>query len=241
MKARGKESFGPKERLGATARDLATRAASLDRFAYPRDLLADDAIAADAPREASEATGDEWADDARWWMAYVKSRQEKRLSEQLSDLRVRHYLPVHFREAATRGRLRLVEEPLFSGYLFLHASDEERRRALTTNRICATHAVADGRRLAFELRQIQRSIASGARLTVEAQIEPGDWVRVKSGVHIGLEGRVLRRQSKTRLQLSVDFLGQGASLEIHDSLLEVIDPPALEEAPTIEIVGRPGL
>jgi transcription antitermination factor NusG len=157
-------------------------------------------------------------------------------------MRVPHYLPVHAREAITRGRVRVVEEPLFSGYLFLHADDEQRRAALTTNRISTTHPVADATRLRHELSQIARSISAGAHLTVEAKLEPGDWVRVKSGPYSGLEGIVLRRKKTTKLLLSVNFLKQGASLELPDCSLELIDPPTqFDGSPTIEIVGRRGL
>jgi len=176
-----------------------------------------------------------------WWLVYTKSRQEKRLSQQLCEMRVPHYLPVHTREAVTRGRIRSVEEPLFSGYLFLYADDDQRREALTTNRISVTHPVADGNRLRSELKQIDRAISAGARLTLEAQIEPGDWVRVCSGIYEGLEGVVLRRKNQSKLQLSVNFLKQGASLELPDCLLELIDPPQIDDSPAVEIVGRRGL
>lgn len=187
------------------------------------------------------SVGADASDGMVWWLVYTKSRQEKRLSQQLCEMRVAHYLPVHKREAVTRGRVRLVEEPLFSGYIFLHADDAQRRKALATNRISATHPVSDGDRLRGELKQIAQAISAGARLTLEAQIEPGDWVRVRSGAYEGLEGVVLRRKNKSKLQLSVNFLKRGASLELPDCLLEVIDPPYIDESAAVEIVGRRGL
>ncbi len=232
---------------------------SLDRFIFPANLLADSsAVKKGADRQGdstpakagsfdspsdSDLRGESIASDsAGWWLVYTKSRQEKRLSEQLSEMRVPHYLPVHAREAMTRGRVRVVEEPLFSGYLFLHADDEQRRTALTTNRISATHPVADAPRLRHELSQIAKSISAGAHLTIEAKLEPGDWVRVKTGPYRGLEGTVLRRKNTTKLLLSVNFLKQGASLELPDCSLELIDPPTqFDGSPTIEIVGRRGL
>lgn len=211
-------------------------AEAADRFIFPQSLL-ESAWA----KAESQAIGSEAATDAAWWLVYVKSRQEKRLSLQLSAMEVPHYLPIHRREAMTRGRVRYVEEPIFRGYLFLLADEEQRRSALTTNRISSTQRVGDPARLQFELSQIRRSIAGGARLTIEAQIEEGDWVRIKSGVHAGLEGRVLRREKATRLLLAVNFLQRGASFEVHESLLETVDPPEISDAtPAIEVVGRRG-
>ncbi|MEQ8848781.1 transcription termination/antitermination NusG family protein [Botrimarina sp.] len=204
-------------------------AAVVRRYLYPAGLL-DDGVAA-GPVD----------DGALWWMVYTKSRQEKRLSQQLREMGVPHYLPVHTREAATRGRVRVVEEPLFAGYLFLCCDDDQRREALSTNRISSTTPVAEAGRLRYELAQVARSIAAGASLTLESKLEPGDWVRVRSGLYAGLEGMVLRRHSRTNLLLSVNFLKQGASLELPDCFLEPIDPPEFDEPPAVEIVGRRGL
>lgn len=181
---------------------------------------------------------DEWC--SRWWLVYTKSRQEKSLARELSALKVPHYLPIHKREAFTRGRSRVVEEPLFSGYLFLFADPDQRTAALATNRISTTCLVDDESRLRSDLRQLARSIAAGARLTLEAKLEPGDWVRVRSGNHEGLEGAVIRRKNQTRLLLAVNFLKRGASLEVHESLLEKADPPQHQARPTVEISRRCG-
>ena len=52
---------------------------------------------------------------------------------------------------------------------------------------------------------------------------PGDRVRVRRGPLAGVEGTVLTRRGRKRLLVSVDFLQQGASVEIEDFLLEPID------------------
>lgn len=208
------------------------------RYIFPDDLLRSRDGAGQSSSPGGQASDDEPDSPSSWWLVYTKSRQEKQLSRQLSEMSVPHYVPVHYREAFTRGRPRRVEEPLFAGYLFLYADGEQRRTALSTNRISTTHPVDDGERLRRELRQIEISIASGARLTLEARLKPGDWARVKGGVHAGLEGVVLRRQNQTRLVLSVNFLKQGASLEVRDSMLERIDPPDSRQKASIEIVRR---
>ncbi|TWT89724.1 Transcription antitermination protein RfaH [Pseudobythopirellula maris] len=214
-------------------------ASEVGKYVYPADLFAPSRLITATDNE-SPIEGDssdtaialtEAASDDSWWLVYTKSRQEKRLSEQLTRMRLPHYLPVQKREAITRGRVRLVEEPVFTGYLFLYADGEGRREALTTNRISTTNRVENGERLGAELAQIARSLADGARLSIESKIEPGDWARVKTGVYEGLEGQVLSRQGKTKLLLSVTFLKQGASMEIHDSLLETIDPPEMAGLP----------
>lgn len=200
-------------------------------FAYPTDLFTS-GNPGDAPYSGEPCF------KPGWWLVYTKSRQEKSLSRQLSALGVSHYLPVHQREASTRGKIRLVEEPLFAGYLFLFGDSNSRREALSTNCVSSALPVADSGRLYQELKQIHQSISNGARLTVEALIDEGDWVRVKRGLHSGLQGRVLRRNGGARLVLAVNFLKRGASFEIHDSLLEKIEEPEWNAQEGIEIISR---
>jgi transcription antitermination factor NusG len=58
---------------------------------------------------------------------------------------------------------------------------------------------------------------------VESRLGPGRRVRVRNGPFAGLEGTVASRRGKTRLVLHVDFLQQGASVEIEDFQVEPVD------------------
>ena len=58
---------------------------------------------------------------------------------------------------------------------------------------------------------------------MEAKLEAGQQVRVKSGPFASVEGTVLRRQNKTRLLVSVRYLQQGASVLLEDCDLELLD------------------
>ena len=107
-------------------------------------------------------------------------------------------------------------------------SDEERGRSLTTNRLSRILAVGDGDSLLHDLRQLQLLIASGLPLTLERRLAPGVRVRVRRGPLEGLEGTVLERRGQTRLLVSVNFLQQGASIDIDDFMLE-----RLEQAPSV--------
>jgi transcriptional antiterminator RfaH len=125
--------------------------------------------------------------------------------------------------SVSRGRKRMSLVPLFGGYLFLYGSEDERVRTLTTNRISRILTVEDPDQLAFDLRQLRQLIASNAPLTVESRLGPGQRVRVRSGAFAGLEGAVLKRRGETRLLVSINFLQQGASVEIDDFMLDPLE------------------
>jgi len=175
---------------------------------YPETLL--DA----AP---SEAAG------RRWLALYTKARQEKSLARELLKYGIPFYLPLVRKTSVARGRKRTSLVPLFGGYVFLFGSEEERVRTLTTNRISRILTVEDPDQLVFDLRQLRQLIAANAPLTIESRLGPGQRVRVRQGPFAGLEGTVLKRRGETRLLVSINFLQQGASVEIDDFMLDPFD------------------
>ncbi len=173
------------------------------------------------PETLLDAEG-EAEDDRRWRVLYTKSRQEKALARELLKLRIPFYLPLIAKDSIFRGRRIASYIPLFAGYLFLYGNEDERLTALQTNRVSRILDVEDTGSLVHDLRQIRRLIASGAPLTVESRLVPGNRVRVKHGPFAGLEGTVVQRRGKARLLVAVNFLQQGASVEVDDFYLDSI-------------------
>ncbi len=162
------------------------------------------------------------ATDRRWWAVYTKARQEKSLARQLVGLDVPFYLPLIPRVTNIGGRRVKSLLPLFSGYLFVYASDEQRLNTLATNRVAHMWSASDTCELTRDLQAIQAIIESGVPLTTEGRLQAGQRVRVKNGALEGLEGVVLSRRGEDRLLVSVHFLQQGVSIQIKDYLLEPI-------------------
>ena len=151
------------------------------------------------------------------------SRREKDLARKLIANQIGCYLPVvpkRYRSPA--GRLRTSYVPLFNNYIFLFANDSEKYFCMTTNCISRVQEVKDGPQLVNDLRLIQMAIAEGTPLTPESRIEPGQLVRVRRGPFEGHEGQVIRREGKTRLLLSINFLEQGVSMEVDEAVLDLI-------------------
>ncbi|MGA2031456.1 MAG: transcription termination/antitermination NusG family protein [Thermoguttaceae bacterium] len=158
--------------------------------------------------------------DRHWFVLYTKPRQEKALARQLLGYRIPFYLPLVKKTSLIQGKKRHSFIPLFAGYVFLCASHAERLQSLATNRIFRVLPVDDFDRLLTDLRQLRQMIAAQMPLTVESRLVPGDRVRVRQGSFAGIEGTVLTRRGRTRLLVAINFLQQGASVEIDDFLLE---------------------
>lgn len=175
---------------------------------YPETLLED------APLEMA---------GRHWFALYTKARQEKSLARELLKYRIPFYLPLVKKTSVSRGRKRVSLMPLFGGYLFVFGAEEERVRCLTTNRISRVLVVEQPEQLVFDLRQFRQLIAANAPLTIESRLSPGRRVKVCHGAFAGLEGTVLKRRNETRLLVAVNFLQQGASVEIDDFALEPLE------------------
>lgn len=65
----------------------------------------------------------EQPEDRRWWAVYTKARQEKALAQQLVQMDVPFYLPLIPKEV---GRHVKSHIPLFTGYIFVCGSEDER-------------------------------------------------------------------------------------------------------------------
>src|SRR6478672_1706650 len=161
------------------------------------------------PELLDRAEGGELA-GAQWWAMYTLARREKELMRRLAALKIPFYAPlIRKRTRSPGGRVRESYVPLFASYVFVLGDEQQRLGALTTRCVSRTLAVPDAGGLVRDLRQIRHLIELDAPLTIEARIEPGRRVRVRSGSMAGLEGTVTKRRGKDWLVVAVEFLQQG--------------------------------
>lgn len=183
---------------------------------YPDGLLGDGADGAIVSSFSQDP-------EAKWFAVYTLSRHEKKLMRQLYARQIPFYSPlVGRRFRSPNGRARTTFEPIFPNYVFLCANESQRYTALSTNSVSRCLVVPSPQELIRDLRRIRQLIATGAALTPETQLAPGDLVRVKSGPLKGVEGVVLRRENEVRLLVAVRYLQRGASVVLTDNSFEAI-------------------
>ncbi len=160
----------------------------------------------------------------RWHVLHTRSRQEKAVADVLDAAGCRFFLPLVRRVAFHGGRKRIVQQPLFSSYIFLFGAREATFFAISTKRVVRAIPVSDQSALEHELQQIRRAIEGEGQLFDPFPfLTHGRRVRVRSGPFQGLEGLVEERLRQDRLILNVQTLGQATGLEIDASLLEPVD------------------
>lgn len=163
-----------------------------------------------------------------WWACYTRSRREKQLMRLLRQSDVDYYAPVISRRyRSPAGRVRESFIPLFANYVFIHGDEMARYQAVCSGCVSNIIPVTDVAQFLQDLRQIQLLIQTGAPLSPESRIDPGDLVRIRSGQFAGFEGRVVRRHQQTLLIVEVRFMNQGASVALDDCQFDLLSKASL--------------
>jgi transcription antitermination factor NusG len=168
----------------------------------------------------------------RWWVAHTKSRNEKALARDLSRYGIVNYLPLRRKitRSSRTGRRSVSTVPVFTGYLFFTGTEQQRYQVLATNRVAKTLFVPNQPQLVTQLRHIHQVLSSNMEFEHLIGVRVGRWVRVVAGALVGVEGCVVQKLGKTRLAVSVDFLGQSVLVEVDAELLEPIDGPSAPQS-----------
>ncbi|HYS54703.1 MAG TPA: transcription termination/antitermination NusG family protein [Thermoanaerobaculia bacterium] len=150
----------------------------------------------------------------RWWVAHLRSRQEKVLARYLRDHEIPFYLPQMEKRIRRSGRTFVSYLPLFAGYVFFRGGREERLDALKSNVIVNVLEPSDQEEIAQELHQLHELQLTDAELKPHPFVEPGDLVLITEGAFEGYRGVVVKEKGTMRLIVSVSFIRQSVALEI---------------------------
>lgn len=152
-------------------------------------------------------------DGPPWWVAHVRSRQEKVLARHLREGRIPYFFPQSKREITSGGRRRYAFLPLFSGYVFFRASRETLATVWRSNVVSNILEVEVQEGLAAELEQIHDLLKRGASLVAHEELTAGEAVRIQEGPFKGYTGIVVRYMNADRLIVSVSLIRKAVAVE----------------------------
>jgi transcriptional antiterminator RfaH len=102
----------------------------------------------------------------------------------------------------------------------MRGDENARLEALRTNQIIRVLPVPEGKRLRADLTSTFRLMECGAPVAPEDRLQPGMAVVLTSGPLSGLQGKIIRRNTHLRFVIEVDFIQQGASVEVEGWMLQ---------------------
>jgi transcription antitermination factor NusG len=162
-----------------------------------------------------------------WYACYTRARHEKRVSEQLVRRGVETYLPLMQRERQWSDRRKLVEFPLFPGYVFGRFALAELHRVVTVPGVAMVirHNGVPSPIADHELENVRRfvaGLAESGQVPEPRPLEPGEAVRVMHGPFAGVQGVVVERRGRRRVLVGLTTIGQGMEVDIDGRNLQPI-------------------
>ena len=165
------------------------------------------------PPDLLRAASDD-LDDRPWLVVHTRARTEKTLARHLYSAGIPYFLPLSRRQWRNQGRLHTSFLPLFPGYVFLKADNDQRLMALESRVIAQILKAPDPQQLEQDLLGVFRLIESGAEITPESGYIPGERVIVEDGSFAGVEGVVVRYATATRLVIQVRLINQAIAVDL---------------------------
>jgi len=166
---------------------------------------------------------DKW-ETARWFALYTRSRHEKLVDSELKKKGIETFLPLRKILRHWSDRKKIIEEPLFKGYVFIHAPYRERWSVLNTRGV-VRYVGRPGDPAAIpeaELAAVRRFVEEEITVDPFPYLKTGERVYVRSGPFKGAEGFIVRKGNHCRLVISLDLLMQSVSIEIDQACVEKI-------------------
>ena len=180
-----------------------------------------------------------------WFALQVRSRWEGTTAGLLRGKGLETLLPTYSTKRKWSDRFKVVEAPLFPGYVFCRFDVHNRLPVLITPGVISvvgrgkTPVAVDDR----EILSIQSAVGSGIRMEPWPYVEIGERVRVKDDVLDGMEGILTNFKGSDRVVISVSLLRRSVALEIDRSRIVPLGSPRImprgvaEELADLEVVG----
>ncbi len=175
----------------------------------------------------AELSGTEFAADdlfvrPAWYALHTRSRHEKVVDDLLTRKKVETFLPLRHIKRRWSDRIKEVSEPIFKGYLFVHAPLVRRVEILQTMGV--VRFIGFGKIPSMvpdkELDALRRFMAEDIEVDPFPYLKEGHRVVVRTGPFQGVDGFLVYKKNKYRLVISLDLITQSASIEIDSAAVE---------------------
>jgi transcription antitermination factor NusG len=161
-----------------------------------------------------------------WYVVHTRSNFEKRVHGELVSKGLEAYLPAVREVHQWKDRKKLVELPVFPGYLFARFRDTDENRLTVLRSSGAVRLLGPNGSLEpvpeAEVDSVRRLVDSGTPFSLHPFLREGARVRVKGGPLEGVEGILVAVKNQARLVISVQMLAQSVAVEIDMRRVEVV-------------------
>jgi transcription antitermination factor NusG len=159
-----------------------------------------------------------------WFVIYTESRSEKKVAIELAERGIEAYCPTIKKVRQWSDRKKIIEQPLFNSYVFVHLDERERAKVF---------GVPGFVRYLFwlqkpaivkdeEIEAIRHFLDDfdHARITV-APLQQREYIRIKSGVLMDRVAKVVSQQGR-KVTLLLEELGFKMEIDLSKTEVEKV-------------------
>ena len=160
--------------------------------------------------------------EPRWYALHTRSRHEKVARDQLAAKGITNLLPLWRKRSVWKDRIKMVEEPLFRGYMFGYFALQNKLDVLQSVGIVRIVSI-NGKPIPVpeeQIEAVQTMVEQRMPYDPHPFLKEGMRVRVKHGVLAGAEGILVAKKNHYRLVISVDLIQQSVAVDIDSAAVE---------------------
>lgn len=175
-----------------------------------------------SPLESTRTRMNHAALEPEWYAVYTRSHQERMVKTQLDGKGVENFLPTYERISQWKDRKKLIQVPLFPGYLFVKIALVKRLEVLKAYGAVQIVGNSTGPLPVPEdqIATVRTFVEVGLKCDPHPYLKVGKKAKIKEGPLAGFEGILVRKKSKSLFVLSVDLIQRSVSVELGSWLIE---------------------
>lgn len=175
-----------------------------------------------------------FAESRAWFAVHTRSRCEKKVASQLNEKRINLFLPTLKEVHYWSDRRKIVDQPLFPGYVFVNIPTEDRMRisVLKTNGVVGFVGV-QGCGIPIpdqEIENIQTLLSSNMPFEPYPFLRVGQKVRIRGGYLDGIEGTLVAKNSDRSVVVSIELIQRSLAVRVRGFDLEPIQGSRVSQA-----------
>lgn len=164
--------------------------------------------------------------DRKWFVLQTKPRNEKIVLKQVEQKGIETFLPLTEKIRIWSDRKKKIQVPLFSGYVFIYGTEEERIRAIS-NTFGAIRYIFYEKRPAIvsqrEIDLIKQILIEPDRVSIgDKKIKKGDKIIVTGGIFKGMSGYVNEFRGNYKLTVNLEELPFSFSIILNSNEVSLL-------------------
>ncbi|NPA37186.1 MAG: UpxY family transcription antiterminator [Chlorobi bacterium] len=155
----------------------------------------------------------------KWYALYTKSRAEKKVLEQLTQMGIKAYLPLKRVLRQWSDRKKWVEVPVISSYIFINIPETDYRKVFDANGV-VSYVSYKGKAVTIpdhEIEAMRKTIENNIEFDVQQRkLKKGEKITITSGPLKGVKGIIKEVQGNKKLYISISNIGYTLVINMED-------------------------